>query len=62
MTMTRYKVIVGDPMGCNTTEWYEVEGYARMRAEQWSKTMPTTLQRVDFPVGLGTPEVETLAI
>ena len=60
--MTRYKVIVGDPMGCNTTEWYEVEGYARMRAEAWAKVIPTTLQRVDFPVGVGLPKVETLAI
>ena len=59
--MVRYKVIIGDPMGCNTTEWYNVEGYARMRAEYWSQVMPTTLQKVVF-FGADLPKVEILVI
>ena len=60
--MIRYKVVIGDLMGCNTTEWYNVEGYARMRAKYWSQVMPTTLQKVEFSYGADLPKVETLVI
>ena len=59
----RYKIIIGNPMGCHFAEYCELEDYAKMRARDWRDGMTpreVTLQRIEFPLGPGEVKITTL--